>query len=238
MSIPVCGTAVGRSIGTLCVLGLGLMHCAVAPGSTGFSGRRGEPSPNTEAAGILSAAALRTLSLPAPAFRGTKRPRTFHFAVQPPIWTVSLNGKRLSRMPGTPVRVKLGPGRHVLQFSHSALRPLRVVIGAGEAGRTIRRRLRWRPGILQVETNPRPADATFRFKTPPALRRLGPLPVGLPITISFPQSAPVYATIQAYAVGYKHALREVQLVPGQRTRIRIRLQRLRRRQAHGAIAGD
>jgi hypothetical protein len=184
----------------------------------------------------LSVAALRRLALPAPAFRGSKRPRTFHFAVRPPIWTVSLDGRRLSRTAGTPVRVKLGPGRHVLEFRHSAVRPHRVVIGAKEPGRILRHRLRWRPGLLLVEAVPRPPDATYRFKAPPALARLAPRPVGLPITIPFPQSAPLDATVQIYAVGYRHELREVQLVPGRRSHVRVRLRRLRRRQVWEAAA--
>lgn len=233
MSIPACGTTWQWSKWCVCVLGLGpgLAQCAVSPGS---SRQRDDPAPAPEGAGILSAATLRALALPAPAFRGSKRPRIFYFAVRPPIWTVSLDGRRLSRMPGTPVRLKIGPGRHVLQFRHSAVRPLRVVIGAKEPGRTLRYRLRWRPGILLVDTGRRPPNATFRFKAPPALARSRPRPVGLPITIPFPQSAPLDATIQVYAVGYRHALREVQLVPGQRTHVRVKLRRLRRRQSWNA----
>jgi len=213
----------------MCLLGSGmiLMHCAVAPAP---SARRDDQRRHPEVAGILSAAALSTLALPGPAIRGSKRPRTFYLAVRPPIWTVSLNGQRLSRVPGTPVRLNLGPGRHVLRFGHTAVRPLRVVIGAGEPGRTLRHRLRWRPGILQVDTTPQPADATFRFLAPPALARLGPHPAGLPLTVSFPQSAPLAATVQVYAVGYQYARREVQLVPGQRSHLRVKLRRLRRRQ--------
>jgi len=223
MSIPVCGTARRWSKWSVCGWGLMMVAC-VTP--SGVGRRRDGPAQELEGAGILSAVTLRTLALPTPTFLGTKRPRTFYFAVRPPIWTVSLDGRRLSRTPGTPVQVKLGPGRHVLRFHHSAVRPLRVVIGAKEPGRTLRRRLHWRPGILLVNTAPQPADATFRFKTPPSLARSGPRPVGLPITIPFPQSAPLDATIQVYAVGYHHQLREVQLVPGQRTHVRVKLRQL------------
>lgn len=229
MTIAVCGTAWRWSIFGLGVVGAGvlLMRCAVVPAAPA---RRDGRHLRSEVAGILSATALRTLALSGPSLRGSKRLRTFHFAVRPPIWTVSLNGKRLSRVPGTPARLKLGPGRHVLKFSHSAVRPLWVAIGAGEPGRTLRHRLRWRPGILQVDTVPQPADATFRFLSPPALARLGPHPAGLPLTVSFPQSAPLDSTVQIYAVGYQHARREVQLVPGQRRRLQVKLRRLRRRQ--------
>ncbi len=212
----------------LCVVGLGLAQCALWQGSSGR--RDGEKrGPEPEGTAALSASTLRTLALPSSVLPGAKRPRTFHFAVQPPIWTVSLAGQRLSRVPGTPLRVRLGPGRHVLQFRHSALRPLRVVIRAGDPGRVLRHRMKWRPGSLLVESAPRPRNATFRFKAPAALARTSPRPVGMPITISFPKHAPVNATIQVYAVGYHHALREVQLVPNQRTRVQVKLRPLRRR---------
>jgi len=237
MHIPSC-VAIGRWVGWgVCLAGLGLAHCAVWPGATGQ--RNGPGADDAGSAGILSAAALRRLALPAPAFWGSKRPRIFHFAVRPPIWAVSLNGRRLSRTAGTPAQVKVGPGRHVLEFRHSAVRPLRVVIGAKEPGRILRHRLQWRPGMLLVETVPRPPDATYRFKAPPALARSAPRPVGLPITIPFPQSAPLDAMIQVYAVGYRHEVREVQLVPGHRSRVRVRLRRLRSRRAGSdAALGD
>lgn len=219
------------SLGFLCMClvlgwGLGLARCAVAP-PAGVP--QGGPGRDSETARILSAAALRTLAWPGAALRGNPHPRVFHLAVRPPIWTLRLDGSRLSQMPGTPVRIKLGPGRHVLDFRHTAVRPLRVVIGPGEPGRILRQRLPWRPGSLLVETTPRPVDATFRFKAPPRLAQTSPRPVGMPITIPFPKNAPLNATIQVYAVGYRHVLREVQLVPGQRSRLGVKLRRLRLR---------
>ena len=98
--------------------------------------------------------------------------------------------------------------------------------------------MRWRPATLLVESSPKLRNAFFRFKAPPRLARTPPHPVGLPYTVTFPKSAPLEATLQVYAVGYYHVLREVQLVPGQRSRVRVRLRRLRNPQGAGCMRLD
>ena len=145
--------------------------------------------------------------------------RMFRFNVTPPIWTAYVDGRAVSRRPGTPLWAKLGPGRHVVEFRHPSVWPLRFVVGPTDPGRALQAQLRFRPATLLVRVAPREARARFVFLAPRWLARRGSYPVNLPLKVRLGTRVRDLSRvrIRVYAVGYRHEDRQVQMAPGERT---------------------
>jgi hypothetical protein len=167
-------------------------------------------------------------TMAAPPRRRAAPPRTFRFAVKPYIWTMTLDGNRLGRLPGLPTRCTVGPGQHVLLFRHPAVYPHRVVIHAHTPGATIRHQLRYRPATLLVDALPTGARAHVLFRSPPRLAGRPPFPTGLPYAISL-RSGALNARVAIFATGYRYETRTIRLWPGRLTHLRVRLRKLRRK---------
>lgn len=193
------------------------------------------PSPDSERALPPRDAALppRDGTARVPPVGGPRRvapsTRRFVLRVSPPVWTLHINGQKVSSVPGTPAEVELGPGEHVLSFRDDRMRnrPWTFHVGSDTPGQVLDRQMAWHPARLELTGSP--AEARWQFLAPAYLARLSPRPLGgpYPIRILHPQESGVSARIRVYRNGYESVEKQVFLRPNEDTRLEINLQPLR-----------
>ncbi|MDY0001813.1 MAG: protein kinase [Polyangia bacterium] len=157
--------------------------------------------------------------------RALPGPRRFVLQVSPPVWTLFVNGKRVSAAPGTPADLDLGPGEHVLTFKdeRGLTYPWTFRVGPETQGQVLDHQLKWHPARLEVAGTP--SDARWEFLDPAYLARLGSRPLGgpFPIPIRRPGDSGVSAQVRVYRNGYKNVVRQVSLRPNVASRLEIHL---------------